>query len=432
MSRRRLVYSFLIVVFVLFLSTPVFGAGFGLYEGSARGNVLGAGLVASADDASALFYNPAGITQLKGIQTQIGFTAITPMMTVDTTVPAGRPYQAAGNYSTDFQRNWYFPPQLYVTYQINDSWWAGLGVFSRFGLGTEFKDPINPGWPGRYNSYHASIAEVEINPNVAWKINDKFSVAAGVVASYFNLSLQRDLNGVLINPALGDIDFKLAGDSWGWGLNLALQYKPTDWMQFGLSYRSKIEQNVKGNVSVSQTVAAAQIANMSASGDLTLPDEIFAGLNFNITKTWSVGGGVYWTGWQYYDKLQVNFGAPFAGSTTSVSPKNWANVARYLIGTEWKVTPNWDLRLGYAYDVCPIPDNTMDYILPDNDRHMWSIGAGYHQNAWSVDLSYTFMQIINRSINANTGTAQISAPVYQGQMKDGTAHLIGLTFGYKF
>jgi long-chain fatty acid transport protein len=71
----------------------------------------------------------------------------------------------------------------------------------------------------------------------------------------------------------------------------------------------------------------------------------------------------------------------------------------------------------------------MDYILPDNDRHMWSIGAGYHQGPWSVDASYTLMQIINRSINGN---GSVGAPVYQGQLKDGTAHLIGLTFGWKF
>ena len=84
MSRRRLVYSFLSVVFVLFLSTPVFGAGFALYEGSARGNVLGAGLTASADDPSAVFYNPAGITQLKGKQVMVGPTLITPMVTIET------------------------------------------------------------------------------------------------------------------------------------------------------------------------------------------------------------------------------------------------------------------------------------------------------------------------------------------------------------
>jgi long-chain fatty acid transport protein len=212
-------------------------------------------------------------------------------------------------------------------------------------------------------------------------------------------------------------------------------------MQFGITYRSKIEQNVKGNVSVSRTTSipalGVNIANMSGSADITLPDTIYTGLNFNVTKTWSVGGGVYWTGWQYYDKLQLNFGAPFGApaSTTSVSPKNWANVARYMIGTEWKATENWDLRLGYAYDTCPIPDNTLDYILPDNDRHMWSIGAGYHQAAWSVDLSYTYMAIIDRSYIGGppTGTSPAGAAyTYPGKLTSGTAHLIGLTFGYKF
>jgi long-chain fatty acid transport protein len=431
MSRRRLVYSFLSVVFVLILSTPVFGAGFALYEGSARGNVLGAGLVASADDPSAVFYNPAGITQLKGTQIQLGVTAITPSYSVD--VSTGT---APGSYGS--QTNWFFPPHAYLTYQINDNWYFGLGEFSRYGLGTEFQN----GWPGRYNSYRASIVEMEINPNIAYKVNDKLSIAAGLVGSYFNVTLQRAL------PATGgDIDFKVAGDSWGWGWDLALQYKPTDWMQFGITYRSKIEQNVKGNVSVSRTVSTAaglgaNIANMSGGADISLPDTIYTGVNFNITKTWSAGGGVYWTGWQYYDKLQLNFGAPFGGnavtsgpSTTAISPKNWANVARYLIGTEWKATPNWDLRLGYAYDTAPEPLNTLDYILPDNDRHMLSIGAGYHQAAWSVDLSYTYMIIIDNSYIGNpTGSAAVAAApaTYPGKLTSGSAHLIGLTFGYKF
>ena len=168
------------------------------------------------------------------------------------------------------------------------------------------------------------------------------------------------------------------------------------------------------------------VANMSGSADITLPDTIFAGLNFNVTKTWSVGGGVYWTGWQYFDKLQLNFGAPFGGnavtagpSTTSITPKNWANVARYLIGTEWKATPNWDLRLGYAYDVAPEPQNTLDYLLPDNDRHMPSIGVGYHQGTWSMDLSYTYMIIIDRSYPGGAPT---------GRRERGCLHLPGKTY----
>jgi long-chain fatty acid transport protein len=412
---------FLTVAVLLFHSTHAFGAGFSLYEGSARGNVLGAGLVASADDPSAVFYNPAGITQLKGTQVMVGITAITPSVTIQT-------QGVTGVSSNDMQTNWYFPPHAYLTYQINNNWWVGLGVFTRFGLGTEFQN----GWPGRYNSYRAVIQEFEINPNVAYKVNDKFSVAAGLVGSYFNLTLQRALpTGAL---GVGDTDFKLAGDSWGWGWDIALQYKPFDWMQFGITYRSKIEQNIKGNVSVNPTTsigggAIANFANMSASGNLTLPDTIFTGVNFIPVKNLSIGGGVYWTGWQYYDKFQVNFGAPFGAPpvTQVTSPKNWANVARYLVGIEWKALEWLDVRLGYAYDQCPGPDNTMDYILIDNDRNMYSIGFGFHRDAWTADLSYTYIQMIDRSY-----IARPTDGIFPGKFTNGVAHLIGFSLGYKF
>ncbi len=432
MFRRRLVYSFLAAVFVLFLSTSAFAAGFALYEGSARGNVIGGGLVASADDPSALFYNPAGITQLKGTQAQMGFTAITPMISVQTTVPTNgvvQTYQAAGNYSNDFDRNWFFPPHAYLTYQINNNWWAGLGMFSRFGLGTEFKGPLNPGWPGRYNSYNASIVEAEINPNIAYKVNDKFSVAAGIVASYFNLTLQRDMPAYP-SPATPETDLKLHGDSWSWGWNLAAQFKPTDWMQMGISYRSKIDHSLSGKTTTNPS-GVLYPTDVGIKGDLTLPGMVFGGLNFNVTKDVSVGGGVYWTGWESYDKLQINFERAFAGRTQTTTPKNWANVARYLIGTEWKATPNWDLRLGYAYDTAPSPPDTIDYILPDNDRHMFSFGAGYHKAAWSFDFSYTYMAIVDRSYSG-TNIPTNPTGTYPGKLTNGSAHLIGLTFGYKF
>jgi len=421
MSRRRLVYSFLTVVFTLFLSTSAFASGFALYEGSARGNVLGAGLVASADDPSAVFYNPAGITQLKGKQVMAGFTAITPMITVES---------SNGAREDDFKRNWYFPPHAYYTQQINDKWWGGIGLFSRFGLGTEF----NPAWPGRYNSYKAEIQTVEINPNIAYKVSDKLSFAGGLSLMYFNLDLKQKLNtGAL---GVGDTDFELDGDSWGWGLNAAVQYKPVDWIQMGVSYRSRVSQHVGGDVKVSNQIAipgVVNIVNMSASGNLHLPDMIFAGVNFNVRPDLSVGGGIYWTRWETYDKLEIQFdrpfGAPPAGmSTKSTTRKAWDNVYRFLIGVEWKMNPNWDLRLGYAFDEAPEPDDTIDYILPDNDRHMFSAGFGYHKNNWALDFSYTYMLIIDR----NEIAARPAQGIMASKFCEGSAHLIGLSYTYKF
>ena len=423
MSRRRLVYSFLTVVFVLFLSTSAFGAGFALYEGSARGNVLGAGLTASADDPSAVFYNPAGITQLKGRQAMAGVTLISPMISVET---QGVP--ALGTVNSDFKRNWFFPPHAYYTHQLNEKWWAGFGLFSRFGLGTEF----DSNWPGRYNSYKANIQTLELNPNIAYKINDKLSIAGGLSLMWFDLELCRKLNtGAL---GVGDTDFQLDGDSFGWGLNLAIHYKPTDWMQAGVSYRSRVSQHVEGDVSVSRQISVpalgVNITNMGATGNLHLPDMIFAGVNFNIRPDLTLGGGIYWTRWDTYDKLQINFDRPFGApaSSQSTTRKAWDNVYRFLIGTEWKVNANWDLRLGYAFDECPAPDDTVDYILPDNDRHMFSFGFGYHRNNWALDFSYTYMMILDR----NEITARPSSGIYAGKFSDGDAHLIGLSYTYKF
>lgn len=410
MSRRRIVYSFLTVVSVLFLSTSAFASGFALYEGSARGNVLGAGLVASADDPSAVFFNPAGITQLKGKQVMVGFTAISPMITVET----------PGGVESDFKRNWFYPPHAYYTQQINDKWWGGIGLFSRFGLGTEF----NSNWPGRYNSTQATLQSVEINPNVAYKFNDQLSFAFGLNMTYVTLDLRKKLS-----PAVGSPEFKLEGDSWGWGLNAAIHYKPTDWMQAGVTYRSRISQCIEGDVQISPNVPAAGIRNMPATGDLSLPDMIFAGVNFNVRKDLTVGGGIYWTRWETYNQLQINFGAPFGptGSRTSISPKNWDNVYRFLIGVEWKVNENWDLRIGYAYDEAPMPDNTVDYVLPDNDRNMYSLGFGYHRNNWALDFSYTLMIIGTRDVVARPADGILTST-----FKDGTANLIGLSYTYKF
>jgi long-chain fatty acid transport protein len=230
----------------------------------------------------------------------------------------------------------------------------------------------------------------------------------------------------------GSPDFELDGDSWGWGLNAAIQYKPTDWMQAGVTYRSRISQNVQGDAKVSPNVPAAGLRNVPATGDLSLPDMIFAGVNFNLRKDLTLGGGIYWTRWETYNQLQINFGAPFGPSPatqtrTSVTPKNWDNVYRFMIGMEWKATENWDFRIGYAYDQAPEPDNTIDYLLPDNDRNMYSLGAGYHKNNWALDFSYTLMIIGVRDV-----VARPAQGILTSTMKDGTAHLLGFSYTYKF
>jgi long-chain fatty acid transport protein len=426
MSKRRLVYSFLTVVFVLFLSTSAFGAGFALYEGSARGNVLGAGLTATADDPSAVFYNPAGITQLKGTQIMAGATFIYPKMDVYTT-PGGM---------TTSKENWWIPPHAYMTYQLNDKWWAGLGMFSRFGLGTEF----DSNWPGRYNSYYARIRTAELNPNIAYKVNDKFSVAAGLNIMWMELKLEQRISaGSFGGPgaiALGDANSSLKGDSFGWGFNLAAQYKPTDDWYLGASYRSRVSQHIEGDADFTKPAAwaafgganAVLLRDTKAAGNVRLPDEVFAGVAWKVIPTVTLGGGIFWTKWSAYDKLQITYQLPIApGVGTVVKQKQWEDTYRFMIGGEWKFMPNWRASVSYAYDQEPVQDQYADYLIPANDRNMYSAGLGWDYGKFTTDFSYTLIMINERHIPARPADG-----VLQSEFKNGIAHLFGFSLGYKF
>jgi long-chain fatty acid transport protein len=432
MRRKTLLWIFLSTSLVVLMSAgSVFAAGFALYEGSARGLVLGAGMTGSADDAAAVFYNPAGITQLKGVQTMFGVTAINPEMNITTSGyfapstigPTGlipNPQPSSGGV-TGMEHNVFFPPHAYVTSPITDRIYGGLGVFSRFGLGTEYTGD----WPGRYNSTKATIKTLELNPNVAFKVADGFSLAAGVSAMWFDANLQKKLDTRVFG--VGDTNFELDGDSWGYGFNLAAHWKATDWVSAGISYRSRVKQNIDGgSVNVSRQIPAAGIVNTTGSVDITLPSEIFAGVTFKVLKNLSIGGGVYWTEWSTYDNLALNFNSPFAGRTSQVIPKNWEDVFRYMIGVEWNMTPNWDLRLSYAYDEAPEPDSTIDYQLPDNDRQQFTIGVGYHNGPWLVDLAYMYILFSDRDVAARPADY-----ILQGKF-EGYADLLSLSFGYKF
>jgi len=397
--------TLLIGAFLNFLAAlqPAYGAGFALYEGSARGNALGGAMVGRADDPSAIFYNPAGITQLKGEQVEAGATLIDPSTTVETLTPMGK-------MSTDTKDNYWLPPHAYGTYQINDRWWAGLGLYSRFGLGTEF--PEN--WPGRYNSYNAQIRSFTLNPDIAVKLG-KLSLAAGVSAEYFDLKLQRKIpTGTPV-----DYDMTLEGDAVGYGYNVAAHYAFSKWLALGAAYWSSVEEDVDGDATIGP-------GKTDASGEIKLPDMLFLGLMISPIDKLSLEIGAVRTGWSTYDQLMITFDNPALAGPSATTPKNWEDVWRYQAGLEYKVTEKLDLRLGYVYDEEPIPDDTVDYLVPANDRQLYSIGFGYHWTKWTLDVSYSYLSISDRSVSARP-----SDGIPPSQFKDGDAHMVGVSVSTK-
>jgi long-chain fatty acid transport protein len=398
---------------------PSFGAGFALYEGSARGNALGGGLVGRADDPSALFYNPAGITQVPGTQAQLGVTVILPDTDVKT---RNSPFGDADD-TTSTENNVWIPPHAYLTYQFSDKVWFGLATFSRFGLGTEFPED----WPGRFNNYNAVIETLSINPNIAFKLNDQFSFAVGMEVMYFDLELERKLP--IPSPVL-ETDQSLNGDSFGYGFNLAMHYKPCKYAAFGVSYRSQVKQNVEGDADFHSP--APIFTDTDVEGSVVLPDEVFLGVAIYPTDRLSFEIGAIWTNWSTFDELKIKFDDPqigFGGADEISVPKDWDDVWRINFSAEYKLLDWLDLRAGYVYDESPIPDHTVDYLVPANDRHMFAFGPGFHWDRWTVDLSYTYLLIEERDVDARPAPPDF---VLDSKFENGHAHLIGATVGYKF
>jgi long-chain fatty acid transport protein len=416
-----------------------YGNGFAIYEGSARGNALGGTLVGRADDPSALYYNPAGITQLPGLQMMMGATAITPSADVVTQFQGTRS-------STTTEDNWYLPPHFYTSYQVSDAVWLGLGVFSPFGLGVEF----NENWPGRYNSYNAELQTVSVNPNLAVKITDKLSLAAGLSAMWLNLKLEKKIDPYgQNNPNVStyDVDSTLEGDSVGIGFNVAAHYKAFDWLALGASYRSQVKQNVSNAdadfTKPSQTPPLPPPLNQlypswfndtNASGTVTLPDMLSLGAVFRPLERLSVEVDGLWTRWSSYDELSFTFSQPIAIDRqtggplrTVTTPKDWHDVWRIQVGAEYKVTDWFDFRLGYIWDESPVPDATVDYILPTDNRNLYSIGGGFHWQNWTVDVSYTYLTNEDRTVAARPAQG-----ILESEFKSVDANLIGLSLSYKF
>lgn len=435
---KKLSLALLSVLISISLTSSVFAAGFALYETGARGNALGGAMVGRADDPSALYFNPAGITQLPGTQTLLGVTMIAPRLDVKTTgqigfgvipgpPPVVFPVLAPGPVTTtSMEDNYFFPPHAYLTQQVNDRIWVGLGVFSRFGLGVEF--PQN--WPGRYNSYDSNIVTSEANPNIAFKVSDNFSISAGVSLMYFDVTLKKKIPGQLFGGA-NEIDQELSGDSFGWGYNFGVHYKAADWMSIGAAYRSQVEQRVEGDLKLTGQVGPVQQALLPAktNGKVTidLPAQIFFGVAFKPVKKLSVEVGAILTEWSSYDQLKVKLDQPVAMRTVTIQEKNWRDAWRYHVGMEYNLTDWMDLRLSYIYDESPIPGETIGYELPDSDRQVFGIGLGFHKNNWNLDLSYNHLLFKDRDI-----TGRALDFVLPSQVEDGFAYIAGVSLGYKF
>jgi len=403
-----------------------FAAGFRVSEQGAKAMAMANAFSAQADDPSALFYNPAGIAFLPGAQVNLGALAILVPQTEfsGTTALSGNPPLGTGNsvVSERAKRDIFVAPTLYASYSLER-------IPVSFGLGINSIYPLAKSWDDssvfRNQVQNVSIKPINFQPTVAYRFDDlKLAVAAGLDITYAMVSLQKSVYSPTLDPnnpapplgayELGSLG--LDGTATGVGYNFGIAWRPRPEYRFGVAYRSQITLDVDGDanflattptglgaIGLSSTAVfpfSRARATSSASTKITLPDSLDLAVAWLPTDKLTLEFDATRTGWSCFDKLEFKFDSTqFAAFNNQPDPRNWQDVWAYKFGAQYALTPQLDLRAGYSYDISPVPDATVDPLLPDSDRHSFAFGTGIHGNQASLDLAYMWVHFVDRNVH---------------------------------
>ncbi len=398
----------LMVSSIVLSASMVFGSGFSIYEQGAKASALGGAFIAQANDVSAVFYNPAGITSLEGTKLGLGTTIIMP------TFGFQGPTNIDPNLYTEAEKGVFPPSTLYATYQIDDKLTAGFGFFTAFGLGSEWdKD-----WVGKQLATKSEIQTFFLNPVVAYQVMDGLSVAAGFSFVYGTVLLER---AIYFGPRdlLGDS--KLEASTTGWGYNVALQYKPMPELTLGLIHRGNVLLEFEDGdatfdfPATGNPVIAAELAaifpDTKGSADLELPTSLGFGVAYQFTDKLVAEFDWLQLGWSSYDKLTVKFDEAVGGSTETTSEREYEDSYSLRFGVEYLIESNMAIRLGYIRDNHAAPDNRLEPSLPEGDRNLYSIGFGYTIDNITIDGFYMLLSQEDRKI---TNSVEAMNGIYTG------------------
>ncbi len=406
-----LIMQKLIVSFVIF-TTPLAAqaAGFGLAEqsGSGLGNSF-AGAAAIAEDASTIYSNPAGMTYILGTQAVGALHLINPNAEFNdngSVRATPRPLGGDGGNAGDLA----FVPNMYFKMDINDSVKFGIGVNAPFGLKTEYDKT----WLGRFQGIKSELKTININPALAFKVNEQLSLGFGVSVMYAKAELTS-----AVNIGAAERSSEVEGDDFGYGFNFGAIYQITPDTRIGASYRSKVEQKLKGEANSNFTalnLIPTRTLNTAVTANVTLPENISVSAFSRLNNKWDLMGDVTWTRWSQFDELRI-VRDNGTNSTLTVTPENWGNTMRYSVAVNYHYSDTFKLRAGLAYDEGAASTAFRTVRIPDNDRKWLSFGAGWQATpSTKFDIGYAHLFVSDTSIDDNQLVPVPPSPVGKGRV----------------
>ena len=373
--KRRIATLF--TMLVLGTSTA-FAGGFQLNEHGAKPMGLGGAFTAIANDASAVYWNGAGLSYLEGTNFLLGAALIGPSTTFRGVAPA-----VDISY---MESQVFYPPHFFLSHKISDAFSVGVGASVPFGLGTKW----DKNWIGRYLAVETELQILSAPLVVSFAILDNLSISVGGSYNHANVIIKQANSQT---PFIGDAFIELEGDDVAaFGYNFGFMFRPIEELSIGASFRSEVEYEFEGTAT---STGAKQLSSVLPSGDisakLTTPMNIQGGIAVKVVEQLRLSADFQWVGWSSYDKLAVDF-----------KDENFEDISRprlyedsYIIrfGGEYFFNDEISLLGGVYYDKNPVLPNNMSPSLPDSDRLGFSVGvdARLFEN-FGIQGSYLFIR----------------------------------------
>jgi long-chain fatty acid transport protein len=361
----------------------VFALGIRLPDQDAFATARGNAFAATANDPSAIYYNPAGLTQLEGMNLSVGMYGIT---------LASR--YTGPTQSINSQQEWAALPRTFTTLSLTNYHLAfGLGVYEPYGLSMEW--PHKAPWlkPPSTQSSSGEIDYIRVNPVVAWQPCDTFSIAAGVMLDYSQAELETDFNG----PPYNIPGTTLHGRDTDVGFNAAILWHPLPQHSFGLLYRSATDMDYNGHVSFQGLPLPSQQARLN----FHLPQTVTGGYSYRPTTNWNLEVDADWTDWSSLRDTTIQTGTGPIGALDF----NWKPSSMYEFGVTRYFGSGWRASAGYMYSENSVPDSYFMATIPDSDRHLFSVGLGQTCKHLTWDAAYQLGIGPSRSVSGDTNPA---------------------------
>jgi long-chain fatty acid transport protein len=388
-----------------------------------------AGSAAIADDASTIFYNPAGMTELKRAEAQIGTHLIMPNAEISNrgstaSVLFGPQASFAGTSDQGFDPQ--MSGHMYLAAPAAEGLWLGLSVTVPFALANHYDNDFF----GRYDSTRASIRAVDIAPSIAYRVHPRVSLGGGIDVQYMDAKLVNALPNPFDpsgspTPATDGL-FSVEGSDWSLGYNVGALFKPVDNVRVGVTYRSAISHKIEGDATT-EFGGAKTVQDFST--EVKLPDTIALGVAYDITPTVTLLGQVSHYGWSRFEEVRLKL----ADGTQPATTENFRDTWSVAVGGQWAVAPGWVLRTGMMYDQTPTRDQYRSTIIPDVDRLWASVGATYEiSDALALDFSYQHMFAKEGPINRTNSFPALATTVQTRGTTETSADVLALTLRMQF